>query len=150
MNRRTLKTEKLLSSMTPYPISKLPILGREVSNKYHRKLEKTIYCRKLKHFPAQNPLHCRGRTGPDLSGPVRDTPPYRAIPFRDSIAEGGITPICLDFIRYRTSIAEIPLLKGGYRTSTSHALQGGNAQKRRRGYRTQLAMFRHQKPHSAQ
>ena len=31
----------------------------------------------------------------DLSGPVRDTPPYRAIPFRDSIAEGGIAPIWL-------------------------------------------------------
>ena len=44
-----------------------------------------------------------------LSGPVRDTPPYRAIPFRDSIAEGGIAPICLVFIGYRASIAEIPL-----------------------------------------
>ena len=48
-----------------------------------------------------------------LSGPVRDTPPYRAIPFRDSIAEGGIAPICLLFIGYRASIAEIPLLRGG-------------------------------------
>ena len=38
---------------------------------------------------------CRGAT---LSGPVRDTPPYRAIPFRDSIAQGGIAPICLVFI----------------------------------------------------
>ena len=86
-----------------------------------------------------------------LSGPVRDTPPYRAIPFRDSIAEGGIAPICLVFVGYRASIAEIPLLRGGgYRTSTSHALQGRKAQKRGRGYRTQLAMLRHQKPHSAQ
>ena len=58
----------------------------------------------------------------DLSGPVRDTPPYRAIPFRDSIAEVGIAPMCLVFIGYRTGIAEIPLLGGGYRTSTSHAL----------------------------
>ena len=33
-----------------------------------------------------------------LSGPVRDTPPYRAIPFRDTIAEGGVAPICLVFI----------------------------------------------------
>ena len=49
----------------------------------------------------------------ELSGPVRDTPPYRAIPFRDSIAEGGIAPICLVFIGYRASIAEIPLLRGG-------------------------------------
>ena len=84
-----------------------------------------------------------------LDGPVRDTPPYRAIPFRDSIAEGGIAPICLVFMWYRASIAEIPFLGGGggYRTSTSNALQGG---KRGRGYRTQLAMLRHQKPHSAQ
>ena len=48
-----------------------------------------------------------------LSGPVRDTPPYRAIPFRDSITEGGIAPLCLVFIGYRASIAEIPLLRGG-------------------------------------
>ena len=61
-------------------------------------------------------------SGEILSGPVRDTPPYRAIPFRDSIAEGGIAPICLVFIGYRTGVAEIPLLRGGYRTSTSHSL----------------------------
>ena len=30
-----------------------------------------------------------------LSGPVRDTPPYRAIPFRDSIAEGVSHPFSL-------------------------------------------------------
>ena len=48
-----------------------------------------------------------------LSGPVRDTPSYRAMPFRDSIAEGGIAPICLVFRGYRASIAEIPLLSGG-------------------------------------
>ena len=65
---------------------------------------------------------------------MRDTPPYRAIPFRDSIAEEGIAPICLVFTGYRASIAEMPLLRGGgYRTSTSDALQGGNAQKRGRG-----------------
>ena len=44
---------------------------------------------------------------------MRDTPPYRAIPFRDSIAEGGIALICLVFIGHRASIAEIPLLRGG-------------------------------------
>ena len=60
----------------------------------------------------------------------------------DSIAEGGIAPICLVFTGYRANIAEIPLWRGGYHTSTSHALQGGNAQKRGRGYRTQLAMSR--------
>ena len=48
-----------------------------------------------------------------LSSPVRDTPPYRAISFRDSIAELGIAPICLVFIGYRAGIAEIPALKGG-------------------------------------
>ena len=86
---------------------------------------------------------CRG-----LSGPVRDTPPYRAqYPFE---TEEGIARVCLVFIGHRTSIAEIPLWGGGYRASTSHALQGGNAQKRGRGYRTQLALLRRQKPHSAQ
>ena len=40
-------------------------------------------------------------------------PPYRAIPFRDSIAEGGIAPVWLVCIGYRASIAEIPLLRGG-------------------------------------
>ena len=39
-------------------------------------------------------------------------PPYRTIPFRDSIAEGGIAPIFLVFINYSTSVAEIPLLGG--------------------------------------
>ena len=47
---------------------------------------------------------------------MRDTPPYRAIPFRDSIAEGGIAPICLVFIGYRAGIAEIPLLTEGIAT----------------------------------
>ena len=84
----------------------------------------------------------------NLAAQCEIPPPYRAIPFRDSIAEGGIAPICLVFIGYRASIAEIPLW-GGDRTSTSHALQGGNAQ-RGRGYRTQVAMLIHQKPHSAQ
>ena len=41
---------------------------------------------------------------------------------------------CLVFIGHRASIAEIPLL-WGYRISTSHALQGVNAQTRGRGYR---------------
>ena len=49
----------------------------------------------------------------ELSGPLRDTPPHHAIPFRDSIAEGGITPFCLVFLGYRAGIAEIPLLRGG-------------------------------------
>ena len=40
-------------------------------------------------------------------------PPYRTIPFRNSIAEGGIARLCLVFIGYRASIAEIPLLWGG-------------------------------------
>ena len=107
----------------------------------------------------------RGQTGTkrDISGQIgkrphlASTPPpnlallkYRAIPFRDSIAEGGIAPICLVFIGYRAGIAEIQLLRGGYRTSTSHALQGGKRSERGRGYRIHLAMLRHQKPHSAQ
>ena len=71
---------------------------------------------------------------PALRGPVRDTPPYRAIPFRDSIAEGGIAPISLVFIGYRAGIAEIPLLRGGVsHLHFANALQGGNAQKRGEG-----------------
>ena len=62
-----------------------------------------------------------------------EIPPYRAIPFRDSIAEGGIAPICLVFIGYRAGIAEIPLLRRGYRTSTSHALQGGKRSEKGEG-----------------
>ena len=38
--------------------------------------------------------------------------PYRAIPFRDSIAEGGIAPNCLAFLGYGGSIAEIPIWGG--------------------------------------
>ena len=76
-----------------------------------------------------------------LSGPVRDTPPYRAIPFRDSIAEGGIAPICLVFLGYRASIAEIPLWRGGIAPPLCMLSKGGNAQKRGRGYRTLLAML---------
>ena len=87
-----------------------------------------------------------------LSGPVRDTPPYRAIPSRDHIAEGGIARFCLVFIGYRASIAEIPLLWGGGVIAPPLRMlsRGGNSQKRGRGYRTQLAMLRHRKPHSAQ
>ena len=87
----------------------------------------------------------------DLAAQCEIPPPLSRNTLSDSIAEGGIAPICLVFIGYRASIAEIPLLGGGgYRTPTSHALQGGKAQKKGRGYRTQLPMFRHQKPHSAQ
>ena len=65
---------------------------------------------------------------------MRDTPPYRAIPFRDSIAAVGIAPICLIFIGYRASIAEseIPFGGGGGVAPPLcmlHALRGGNAQK---------------------
>ena len=86
-----------------------------------------------------------------LSGPVRDTPPYRATPFRDSIAEGGYRTLlpCFHSVS-RNYRWDTPFWGGGYRTSTSHALKGGNAKKRGRGYRTQLALLRHQKPHSAQ
>ena len=90
----------------------------------------------------------QSRIRSELSGPMRDTPPpYRAIPFRDSIADGGIARFCLVFIGYRASIAEIPLLRGGVshlhfacspRGETLRKAGGG-------GYRTQLAMLRRQK-----
>ena len=80
-----------------------------------------------------------------LSGPVRDTPPYRAIPFRDSIAEGGIAPICLVFIGYRASIAEIPL-GGGVSHLHFACSPRGRCSEKGRGYRTELAMLRHENP----
>ena len=89
------------------------------------------------------------RTGV-FSGPVRDTPPYRAIPFRDSIAEGGIAPICLVFIGYRASIAEIPLLRGGIAPPLRMLSKGELLRKGGGGIAPLLAMLRHQKPHSAQ
>ena len=51
------------------------------------------------------------------------------------------------FALFSKGIAQVSLrypFVGGHRTSTSHALQGGNAQKRGRGYRTQLVMLGHQ------
>ena len=59
--------------------------------------------------------------------------------------------ICLVFIGYRASIAEIPLLWGGVSHLHFACSPRGNAQKRSGGrHRTQLAMLRHQRPHSAQ
>ena len=79
-----------------------------------------------------------------LSDPVRDAPPYCAIPLSDSIAEGGIAPFlpCFHVVsrKYRC------LCRG----VSHHVLQEGNAQKRGRGYRTQVAILGHQKPQSAQ
>ena len=75
-------------------------------------------------------------------------PPHRAQDPFEIVSQRGVShAFCLVCIGYRASIAEIPLLRGGggYRTSTSHALKGGIAQKRGRGYRTRLAMLRHQK-----
>ena len=67
------------------------------------------------------------------------------------VAEGGIAPICLVFIGYRAGIAEIPLLRGGGIAPPLRMLSNGETlRKGGRGYRTQLAMLRHQKPHSAQ
>ena len=85
-----------------------------------------------------------GQSFPNLAAQC-DIPPHIAIPFRDSLAEGVSHPFAL----FSWGIVQVSLrypFSGGYRTSTSHALQGGNAQKRGRGYRTQVAMLRHQKP----
>ena len=77
--------------------------------------------------------------------PSAGFPQYRAIPFRDSSQRGVSHPFAL----FSKGIAPVSLRYpfwggGGYRTSTSHALHGGNAQTGGRGYRTQLAMLRHQ------
>ena len=65
---------------------------------------------------------------------MRDTPPYRAIPFRDSIAEGGIARAlpCFRTVlhKYRW---DTHFGGGGYRTSTSHSLQGPRVETLRKG-----------------
>ena len=64
------------------------------------------------------PLSC-GFQAPTFRHPrlglaeVRDALPYRALPFRDGIADGASQPFSLVFTWYRASIAEIPLLWGG-------------------------------------
>ena len=47
-----------------------------------------------------------------LSGPTRDTPPYRAIPFRDSIAEGGISRFCFFHRVSRKYCRDTPFVGG--------------------------------------
>ena len=47
---------------------------------------------------------------------ARYPPPYRAIPFRDSIAEGGIARVCLVFIGYSLGPAKTYILRGTART----------------------------------
>ena len=67
------------------------------------------------------------------------TPPIAQYPVEIVSQRGVSHAFCLVFTGYRASITEIPLLRGGggggSRTSTSHALQGGNAQKRGTGSR---------------
>ena len=80
-----------------------------------------------------------------------EIPPHIAqYPF-EIVSQRGVSH---PFALFSWGIAQVslryPFLEGGYRTSTSHAPQGGNAPKRGRGYRTRLAMLRHPKPHSAQ
>ena len=67
---------------------------------------------------------------------------------RDSIAEGGIAPICLVFMWYRGSIAEIPFWGVGDVAPPLRTLRTGETL--RKGGCTQLAILRHQKPQSAQ
>ena len=100
-----------------------------------RKFRLTSFRQFPNDFLEQFQIQTSGGFSVVLSYPVRDTPPYRAIPFRDSIAEGGVAPIYLVFIGYRGGIAEIPFLRGGggYRTSTSHALQGGKRSEKGEG-----------------
>ena len=84
------------------------------------------------------------------SGPVRDNPPYRAIPFQVDRRAGynGTHLPCFHRVsrkyRWDTPFA------GGVSHLHFACSPRGNAQKRGRGYHTQLAMLRHQKPHSAQ
>ena len=68
----------------------------------------------------------------DLSGPMRDTPPHIAQYLFEIVSQRRYRTICIVFMWYRASIAEIPLLRG-YRTSTSHALQSGKRSEKGEG-----------------
>ena len=78
---------------------------------------------------------------PELSGPVQGyrTPHIAQYPFEIVSRRGGVAPICLVFIGYRASIAEIPL-------PLRMLSKGETFRKGGRGYRTQLAMLGHQNP----
>ena len=60
-------------------------------------------------------------------------PTYRAIPFRDSIAEGVSRQFSLFSCGITQASPRYPFCGGGYRASTSHALPGGKAQKKGEG-----------------
>ena len=68
---------------------------------------------KLRILPPKSETQTQLQELLGLAAQCEIPPPYRAIPFRDSIAEGGIATICLLFMWYRASIAEMLLLWGG-------------------------------------
>ena len=110
----------LFSPISTYFVSQWGAMGGTPNTKLYSKIDpwqelhlKTPDLFPQSSCPSKRKQSLNVSTTFGLSGPVRDTPPYRAIPFRDSISEEGIAPICLVFIGYRASIAEIPLLRGG-------------------------------------
>ena len=81
--------------------------------------------------PFSEQIPSKLRANSELSGPVRSRyPPYRAIPFQDSIAEGSIA--------WGVSHLHFACSPKGQRSE------------RGSGYRTQLAVWRHPKFHGAQ
>ena len=89
-----------------------------------------------------------GRKRYQLSGPVRDTPPYRAILFRDSIARGVHTHLPCFHVISRKYRWDTPFVGGGgyHGTSTKACFPRGKRPEKGKGYRTELAMLRHQNP----
>ena len=76
---------------------------------------------------------------------MRDTPHIAQYLFEIVSQRGYRTFVPCFHVVSRKYRWHTPFVKGGHHTSTPHALQGGNALKRGRGHRTQLAMLRHQK-----
>ena len=85
----------------------LPRAGFKTSN---APTSRQLFFCPIFQYPNQGVCHV-------LSGPMRDThpppPQCRAIPFRDSIAEGVSHGFCLVIRWHRTTIAETPLLSRG-------------------------------------
>ena len=129
---------------TPHGVMTWGIRDREPCAIPTRELPHPMVCFKRVFCNLASGLE-RGLERGWLSGPVRDTPPYRAIPFR-----GGYRTLSPCFHRLSRNYRwDTPFLGGVSHLHLACSARG-NAQKREQGYRTQLAVLRRQKPHSAQ
>ena len=159
LTRNQLLQPQLLRFASPHqnPSLESPDLrkpGEKPGNSFSRKFQRQL-CIETQPLPklrSQRFFLCEAA----LSGPVRDTPPYRATPFQESERR-----VSHPFALFSCGIAQASLrypFVGGFRTSiycrrASHlhfACSQRGKRSEGRGHRTQVAMLRHRKPHRAQ